>query len=218
MCLAEVTIARQEDFGVNDIQFTVLTHLGNQIDVGDTVLGYDLLQQNLTEDVFTSTNRNLPDVILIRRIYPKIHKRSERRIWKLRHLDKNTIDTIQKYRSSIKRSELDKDEQEYEEFLQDIEEDPELRSKINLYKRDDISKDIDTIVDDSNDKLPVIEIDELLDSFEKVNITQTTGDDMDVESNNSVPLECGNDDDNSLYDTIPQFKLNIDNTERSTQN
>ena len=37
--LAEVVVAREKDFGVNDIQFTCMTHLGNLLQEGDTVLG-----------------------------------------------------------------------------------------------------------------------------------------------------------------------------------
>ena len=37
--LAEVVVARERDFGANDKQFTVVTHLGNLLKEGDTVLG-----------------------------------------------------------------------------------------------------------------------------------------------------------------------------------
>jgi len=38
---AEVTLARVRDLGRNDERFTTLTHLGNILSAGDTVLGYD---------------------------------------------------------------------------------------------------------------------------------------------------------------------------------
>ena len=37
--LAEVVIARERDFGVNDVQYTCITHLGNILREGDVVLG-----------------------------------------------------------------------------------------------------------------------------------------------------------------------------------
>lgn len=37
--LAEVVVVRERDFGVNDTQFTCITHLGNLLKEGDTVLG-----------------------------------------------------------------------------------------------------------------------------------------------------------------------------------
>ena len=37
--LAEVTVARERDLGVNDTQFVVVSHLGSILKEGDTVLG-----------------------------------------------------------------------------------------------------------------------------------------------------------------------------------
>lgn len=37
--LAECVVARERDLGVNDTQFTCITHLGNVLHVGDAVLG-----------------------------------------------------------------------------------------------------------------------------------------------------------------------------------
>lgn len=37
MRLAEVVVAREKDFGVNDTQFIVVTHLGNLLREGDLV-------------------------------------------------------------------------------------------------------------------------------------------------------------------------------------
>lgn len=41
--LADVQLARESDFGVNDEVLSCVTHLGNLIQPGDIVLGYDLL-------------------------------------------------------------------------------------------------------------------------------------------------------------------------------
>lgn len=37
--LAEITVARERDLGVNDQQFVCLSHLGNLLREGDVVLG-----------------------------------------------------------------------------------------------------------------------------------------------------------------------------------
>ena len=37
--LAEVTLARERDFGINDVQFVCVSHLGNILREGDVVLG-----------------------------------------------------------------------------------------------------------------------------------------------------------------------------------
>jgi hypothetical protein len=37
--IAEVTVAREKDLGVNDVQFVCISHLGNILREGDVVLG-----------------------------------------------------------------------------------------------------------------------------------------------------------------------------------
>ena len=69
--LAECVIAREKDFGVNDTQFTVLTHLGNLLRDGDIVQGYDLTccpwaQDEIEESCSKKTQ--IPDVILVRKV------------------------------------------------------------------------------------------------------------------------------------------------------
>ena len=36
------------------------------------------------------------------------------------------------------RNQLDREMKDYNEFLQDIEEDPEMRANINMYRDDDV--------------------------------------------------------------------------------
>lgn len=70
--LAECTIARERDFGMNDIQFTVMSHLGPILSVGDVVLGYDLTSTNFNIDEdgekLLSTLPEMPDVIIVRKV------------------------------------------------------------------------------------------------------------------------------------------------------
>lgn len=71
--LAECVVARERDFGVTDTQFTCISHLGSLLQPGDTVLGYDLSNINLNIDEegmksFDIVSRNLPDVILVRKV------------------------------------------------------------------------------------------------------------------------------------------------------
>lgn len=73
--MAEVVVARESDMGQNDDTYTVMTHLGRQIDVGDIVLGYDLLSS--TTSIFDSNDANnsiessfyhnftMPDIVLV---------------------------------------------------------------------------------------------------------------------------------------------------------
>ncbi len=48
---AHVTLARTSDFGNNDTQFETMTHLGNLLSPGDTVMGYDLTNANWNDQV-----------------------------------------------------------------------------------------------------------------------------------------------------------------------
>ncbi len=67
----------------------------------------------------------LPSCVLIKKIYPD-RKKSRGRAWKLKHLDKDN--------ESIGKGDVEKAQRDYEMFLDDLEEDHELRSKINLYR------------------------------------------------------------------------------------
>jgi hypothetical protein len=75
---------------------------------------------------------SIPDIILVKKKY-----RRGRRIWKLKHLDKDEEPTRQN------KNEEEKNANQYEEFLKDIEEDKPLRSMLNLYKDDSVIKDLE---------------------------------------------------------------------------
>ena len=66
--LAECVVARERDFGVNDTQFTCVTHLGHVLKEGDLVMGYDLSNASWTNDE-TGLKKDLPDLILVRKYY-----------------------------------------------------------------------------------------------------------------------------------------------------
>ena len=69
--LADVEIAREVDFGQNDITFQCTTHLGNLLNVGDFCLGYDLTASTSDDtDDLSSYNKGfeLPDVVLVKKI------------------------------------------------------------------------------------------------------------------------------------------------------
>lgn len=72
-----------------------------------------------------SASSNIPDIVLVKK---KFSRTKSRRIWKLKHLDKD-VDMKEE-----KETNLKKKEKEYEEFLCDIEENKDIREKVNLYK------------------------------------------------------------------------------------
>lgn len=117
-----LVIARTEDWQ----NFSVRSFLGDTINEGDTVEGFDLTTFNLdgyVQDI--EKIKNLPDIILLKKIYPE---KSKKRVWKLNHLRKNQAPAPKKGQAD------ENNDDEYEEFLKEIERDKEMRSQINLYK------------------------------------------------------------------------------------
>jgi len=68
--LAEVTLARESDMGSNDHTIRCLTHLGNFINAGDHVLGYDVQNANFPE-LKDKQRKALPEAIIVKKFYPK---------------------------------------------------------------------------------------------------------------------------------------------------
>ncbi|KAL6047271.1 ribosome-binding protein [Balamuthia mandrillaris] len=126
--LAEAQVARSRDFGSNDIIFFARTHLGHLLKPGDTAAGFDLTSTNFNEsDLLGMQGREFPDVILVRKTYPNRRKKSRPRPWMLKSLEKEEQD-------GLRKTDAMKAEHDYEQFLRDLEEDPEYRSTVNLYK------------------------------------------------------------------------------------
>jgi nonsense-mediated mRNA decay protein 3 len=164
--LAEIQLMRSEDMGGDDDVIFVKSHLGNILKSGDSVLCYDLKNAAYNENGLRELKlSNIPEVIIVKKIY----KRNKERNWKLRKLDK--VESDDKKNSSEK--DRSKREREYEKFLQELEEDSEMRSKIDLIKRTDIpaSKTTNGKYDeeeesDSGDELPDVPDEELKDEQE----------------------------------------------------
>jgi nonsense-mediated mRNA decay protein 3 len=148
LLLADVQCARNSDFGTNDTCFYTVTHLGNILKPGDLCLGYDYSTANFNEDDVKSLKRyNYPDVVLVRKSYPKDNKKKKARVFKLK--------TLEKEKADMKKGDLEKEEEDYEQFLDDIEHDRELRSNINLYKAPgsaNVPSRNDKMVDDDEDE------------------------------------------------------------------
>jgi hypothetical protein len=71
---------------------------------------------------------------LIKKTYQEA-KNLKRRIWKLKELEKEKADTKAMNRDNEKRAK------DYEEFLNDLETDPEMRSHVNMYRNEQALKD-----------------------------------------------------------------------------
>ncbi|CAG8574926.1 5459_t:CDS:2 [Acaulospora colombiana] len=129
---------------------------------GDTALGYDLSSSNFNNLSFDSLDRStIPDVILIKKSFPQKRKKNKQRNWKLKSLTKEEDEMGQK------KQDLEKMEQDYETFLQDLEEDPELRQNVNLYKST-VSMDVDMATEEDAEEeegFPEVGIEELLEDL-----------------------------------------------------
>ena len=72
--LADVEVARESDFGVNDQKYMCVTHLGHLLSPGDVVLGYDLASTVLSSEAEWSiendvtSNFVMPDIVLVKKI------------------------------------------------------------------------------------------------------------------------------------------------------
>ncbi|KAL9230134.1 hypothetical protein vseg_005523 [Gypsophila vaccaria] len=101
--LADVDVARVADFGNKDIVFTTRTHLGYYLKPDDRALGYDLYGANNDSTMMGDESKeSLPDVVLIKK------KQAAGRVT----------------RRNISP--------EYEEFLRDLENNPEAMFRLSL--------------------------------------------------------------------------------------
>lgn len=177
--LAEVTVAKASDLGVNDKTYFTRTHLGGVLHPGDSVLGYHLTGTNFNNPQFeqlelsNSYSSTIPDVMLVKKFYAR-KKKSKSRSWKLRRMERDEGELLPK-KADQQRLETD-----YEMFLRDVEEDPELRNTFALYKAQQQKKTQDAMsgieamsigdTEESEDEVPQINMDELLDDFDELNV------------------------------------------------
>jgi nonsense-mediated mRNA decay protein 3 len=139
-----------EDDGMMDFESSTLanqifhtrTHLGAILQPGDTVMGYHLTNANYNSDDFANLpSSRIPDIILVKKAYPNRRKKSKSRNWQLRSIAKEAGEEGEtgKERGVVGRMggrDQKKVEEDYELFLRDLEEDPEMRGAVNLYKAD----------------------------------------------------------------------------------
>ncbi|XP_047943719.1 60S ribosomal export protein NMD3-like [Salvia hispanica] len=172
--LADAQIARVSDFGKNDTIFNVRTHLGHILNAGDYALGYDLCSTN-SNDIELDKYKGLvlPEVILIKKSYEEKRqkKRGKPRAWKLRSLNMD-VDTPTKGGGGSD----EKMASEYEQFLRELEENPDLRFNLSLYRNKDYQpSEVASVV--GVEDPPSIPLDELL-----ADLDISDGDDDDDET------------------------------------
>lgn len=131
MRLGECVVARERDLGENDDQFTVITHLGSLLKVGDMVLGYDLRGAHWTNDTDIldqlQKGMQLPDVILVRKYYETKGERD----WFLNKIE----DVVVENANAKSNRETAAEDEDYEHFMQEVEGDRAMRSQLKIYGR-----------------------------------------------------------------------------------
>ncbi|KAG2377848.1 hypothetical protein C9374_008933 [Naegleria lovaniensis] len=240
--LCEVQIVRSDEMNMDPI--FVKSHLGNLLHPGDTVLCYDLRKAQYDEGVLSeyknSQTEKLPEAIIVKKVYKKRRDRN----WELKTLasEKNFNnpnvkdegpqgdDVVMKKKSANKKAEklsgnekLDqkRKEKDVEEFYQELEEDKEMRSKINIFKSkkkqtsttnavpsSTLNQDENDESSDSEDEFaPGIADEELLDEEEynkmrAANKLEEEDDQDDINNNNSTTDETLSESSNAKHEEV----------------
>lgn len=184
--LALVTIAREDDLGVNDTQVEMQSHVGYLMKSGDICVGYDLKDTQFVDDEAESLRAagKLPDAILVRKLYGSAIAtttsggNAAKRAWRLQRLDVDYAEVNPKARGA--KNSTQADEMDEEEFLQEVEADKEMRQNMNLYKSSRIARP-KTIVDEDGDAIVDDADDEDEDDDQKINLDELL-DGLDLES------------------------------------
>lgn len=134
-CLADATVARSVDYGRNDNIHYIRTHIGNFLQPGDLAMGYDLANAVYNDNLLAGHKKlDLPDFILFKKTYER-RNRSKRRQWRLKRLNMELDETMNDVGNGRRGMDpIAKMAAEQEEFLQELEQDRDLRSAINMYK------------------------------------------------------------------------------------
>ncbi|KAL1746757.1 NMD3 family-domain-containing protein [Schizophyllum fasciatum] len=192
-----------DDTGRASQIFHTRTHLGGILQPGDAAVGYFLTRANFNSDEFAALPaERVPDVVLVRKAYPNRRKKTRARNWRLRSIGKEAGEEGETGagRGVVGRMggrDQKKVDEDYELFLRELEEDPELRSTVNLYKAGDVkmtdgarpaapgkkraqfAMDVDehaqeTETDDGEDEpdFPEVKLDELLEGFDEMTLNE----------------------------------------------
>ena len=95
----------------------------------------------------------IPDVVLVKKVYAEKSVRNRKRRWRLKHME----GMHERLGSS------DSANHEYDDFLEDLEEDADLRQNVNVYKDTaKLAADVDGAHDDG---IPGISLAEMLDDL-----------------------------------------------------
>lgn len=177
--LASLTLAKEEDLGVNDVQYEERSHVGYLMKAGDVCAGYDLKKTQFMDDEAEELREagKVPDIIILRKLYGGVATNetnaAKMRMWRLKRLDVEKAEAPQRGRGAKKQE--DEDDMDEEDFMQEVEADREMRQNMNLYKSDFVAKSGSSAMDEddnNNDNADEededdqqVRLDELLDNL-----------------------------------------------------
>jgi nonsense-mediated mRNA decay protein 3 len=102
--------------------------------VGDSVMGYLLSNTNFNSELFdvlegsNKYSQQIPDVMLVKKFYQRSKKSKKNRNWRLKRMNRDEGEMLPR------KQDQEKMERDFEMFLQDVEEDVDLRQGMALYK------------------------------------------------------------------------------------
>lgn len=166
--LASITAARESDLGQNDSQMEERSHLGYLMKSGDICVGYDLTEAQLVDDEAEElrTDGKLPDFIFVRKLYggnaTGESDVSRNRMFQLQRLDVKKGEE-ENGRKKKKEKDADMENVDEEDFMQELEADREMRTRVNIYKSNTVgSRNVEDEDEDDDQK---VTLDELLDNL-----------------------------------------------------
>jgi hypothetical protein len=111
-----------ENIGKINQSYIVHSHLGDKITYNDTVLWYDLEGANIQDDIdsqLIKMSKDWPDVVTVRKYFPKMRRKVRKRYWKLDHLPKDTeqMDIDEEAKLVTKSKKSKKERSERKEYL-----------------------------------------------------------------------------------------------------
>ena len=177
--LALITSARESDLGANDSQLEEQTHLGYLMKSGDVCLGYDMQECQVVDDDAEEARSKgkFPDVVFVRKLYGGVatgeSDAAKKRMFRLQRLDiQKGEENEMKAKSKKARKDVENDRMDEEDFMQELEADKEMRTRVNIYKSEiavsrekKTNEDEDDDDDDDEDDDQKITLDELLDNL-----------------------------------------------------
>jgi len=109
------------------------------------------------EEYDNSHKHKLPDVVIVKKAFPKVRRRQQKRIWKIKRLDMEMHDENNRWNKKSKRNQGDdvdaQKDKDLKDFMNELEEDPEMRQNVMLYKDE-------VVIDELEKQLAAMTLDE----------------------------------------------------------